>query len=76
MPKLPVVSGKRVVRALERGGFVFDRQRGSHVILRHHERRLSCSVPVHGSQPVRRGTLDKILEDAGLAVEEFRRVLK
>jgi len=31
--KLPRVTGREVVRALERAGFVFDRQRGAHVIL-------------------------------------------
>ena len=31
--KLPQVTGREVVRALERAGFIFDRQRGSHVIL-------------------------------------------
>jgi predicted RNA binding protein YcfA (HicA-like mRNA interferase family) len=31
---LPVVSGCQVVKALEKTGYVFDRQRGSHMILR------------------------------------------
>jgi predicted RNA binding protein YcfA (HicA-like mRNA interferase family) len=31
---LPVVSGCQVVKALEKIGYVFDRQRGSHMILR------------------------------------------
>jgi DnaJ-class molecular chaperone len=34
MAKLPCVSGARVVKALERLGFVKRRQRGSHVVLR------------------------------------------
>ena len=34
MPKLPRVSGADVVRALQRLGFYFARQRGSHVILK------------------------------------------
>lgn len=34
MPKLPVVSGADVVRALERLGFVVARQRGSHIVMR------------------------------------------
>lgn len=33
MPKLPSVSGERVVRALKRAGFVKLRQKGSHVSL-------------------------------------------
>ncbi|MCS6898082.1 MAG: type II toxin-antitoxin system HicA family toxin [Nitrospira sp.] len=34
MPKLPCVAGARVIKALERLGFVKRRQRGSHVVLR------------------------------------------
>lgn len=34
MPKLPCVSGARVIKALERLGFERRRQRGSHVVLR------------------------------------------
>jgi predicted RNA binding protein YcfA (HicA-like mRNA interferase family) len=33
--RLPVVSGKRVVRALTKAGFVVDRIAGSHHILAH-----------------------------------------
>ena len=35
MARLPVVSGRRVVRALEKAGYELDRQRGSHMVLRH-----------------------------------------
>lgn len=34
MTALPVVSGREVVKALEKTEYVFDRQRGSHMILR------------------------------------------
>lgn len=34
MPKLPVVSGKKVVKALSRIGYEYDYQVGSHIILR------------------------------------------
>jgi predicted RNA binding protein YcfA (HicA-like mRNA interferase family) len=33
-PKLPIVSGERAIRVMERLGFVCVRQRGSHVVLR------------------------------------------
>ncbi len=67
MPKLPDVSGKEARRALERLGFVFKRQRGSHVILRRGNR--GCVVPMH--REISRGTLRGILEQAGVSVEEF-----
>ena len=56
MPKLPVVSGREAVRALERIGYRLDRQRGSHMILRHGDpphRRLT--VPDH--RELAKGTL-------------------
>ena len=75
MPRLPVVSGRRTIRALERAGFVFDRQQGSHVTLRHKERRRSATVPVHGNEDLPSGTLRSILRQAGLTAEEFQNLL-
>jgi predicted RNA binding protein YcfA (HicA-like mRNA interferase family) len=72
--RLPVISGRRVVRALERAGYELDRQRGSHMVLRHSQpphRRVV--VPDH--REVARGTLRAILRSAGLSIEEFRELL-
>jgi predicted RNA binding protein YcfA (HicA-like mRNA interferase family) len=73
--KLPRVTGREVVRALERAGFVVARQHGSHVILVHAQSRRRVSVPVHAGQTVKPGTLKGILEDAGLSPEEFAQLL-
>jgi len=71
MPKLPSVSGERVVRALKRTGFVELRQKGSHVSLekRTSDRVFKTVVPMHGQ--LAKGTLSDILKQCGLAVEEF-----
>ena len=69
--KLPRVPGREVVRALERTGFVVDRQRGSHIVLIHPQNRRRVTVPVHAGRIVKPGTLTGILDDAGLSVEEF-----
>jgi len=71
LPKLPVVSGRETVRALERGGFVMARQEDSHHTLKHVQRRRRPTVTVHGSQDLPIGTLRAILRQAGLTVEEF-----
>ena len=74
MPKLPVVSGKEVVKALTKAGYRVDHQSGSHIILRHEEaphRRLS--VPNH--KEIAKGTLRAIINDAGLTVDEFVELL-
>lgn len=74
MPKLPVVSGGRVVKALAKLGYELDHQTGSHMILRHREpphRRLT--VPNH--RTLKKGTLRSILREAALSVEEFADLL-
>ena len=74
MSALPAVSGRDVVNALRKMGYVLDRQRGSHMILRQQEaphRRLT--IPDH--KEVARGTLRAIIRQAGLNVEEFRDLL-
>ena len=71
MPRLPDVSGKEARRALERLGFVFKRQTGSHVILLRGNR--GCVVPMH--REINRGTLKCILEQAGVSADEFMKSL-
>ncbi len=74
MAKLPTdLSGREVRRALQRAGFVFRRQRGSHMVLRRDEPPTRVIVPDH--RRIRSGTLRTILHDAGLTVEEFLQLL-
>ncbi len=67
--QLPVLSGKKVRKALEKGGWEFIRQRGSHMILVKTASNASLSVPDH--KEVARGTLRALIRAAGLTVEEF-----
>jgi predicted RNA binding protein YcfA (HicA-like mRNA interferase family) len=71
MPKLPSVSGERVVRALKRAGFVELRQKGSHVSLerRASDRIFKTVVPMHAQ--LAKGTLSDILKQSGVSLEEF-----
>lgn len=74
MGKLPVVSGHDVVKALGKLGDEFDRQRGSHMILRHRDApHRRAVVPNH--KEVAKGTLRSILREAGLTVNEFKALL-
>jgi predicted RNA binding protein YcfA (HicA-like mRNA interferase family) len=74
MAKLPVdLSGRELCTALERAGFVFRRQRGSHMILRRVEPLARVVVPDH--RVIRVGTLRQILHDAGLTLDELLRLL-
>lgn len=76
MPKLPAASGRGAIRALQRIGYEFLRQRGSHVTLINRQTRQTIAVPVHGNKPLRTGTLRRIIRDAGLTVEEFTKLLE
>jgi len=68
--KLPSdLSGRQVRAALERVGFIFRRQTGSHMILRRDAPYGRAVVPDH--KVIRLGTLRRIVADAGLTVEEF-----
>jgi predicted RNA binding protein YcfA (HicA-like mRNA interferase family) len=72
--KLPVISGEEAVAGFRRIGYRLDRQRGSHVLLRHEDpphRRLS--IPQH--KELAKGTLRTLIREAGLTVEEFVRLL-
>jgi predicted RNA binding protein YcfA (HicA-like mRNA interferase family) len=71
-----VVNGRETIRALQRAGFVGDRQNASHVILVSQDGDREVSVPLHGGRDLAVGTLRGIIRDAGLTVEEFRRLLK
>jgi predicted RNA binding protein YcfA (HicA-like mRNA interferase family) len=72
--KLPTdLSGREVRTALERAGFVFRRQSGSHMILRRPQPYARAVVPDH--KQIRLGTLRRIIADAGLSVEEFMHLL-
>lgn len=70
MPPVPSVPGRKVVRALERHGFVVDRIRGSHHVLVHPDGR-STTVPVHAGRDVPRGTLRGVLRDVGMTAADL-----
>ncbi len=72
MPKLPIVSGSEIIRALQHLGFIVLRQRGSHVILRRGSQ--GCVVPDH--REVKTGTLAGLLKQAGVSVDEFIHALR
>ncbi|NRA75491.1 MAG: type II toxin-antitoxin system HicA family toxin [Planctomycetes bacterium] len=74
MSKLPSISARDAIRAFERVGYERDRQRGSHIVLRHRDaphRRLV--VPEHKS--LAKGTLRALIREAGLTVDEFTALL-
>jgi predicted RNA binding protein YcfA (HicA-like mRNA interferase family) len=74
-PKLPVLSGDRLIQALKKFGYIVVRQKGSHVRLRHssENQRLPVTVPLHSE--IAFGTLRRILRDASITIDELLSVL-
>jgi predicted RNA binding protein YcfA (HicA-like mRNA interferase family) len=74
--RLPVVSGKEMVRLLETVGFKVVRIKGSHHMLRHiTDTTRKATVPVHSNEDLRPGTLRQILQQAGISVDDFDSLL-
>jgi len=70
--KLPILSGKEVVKVLKKLGYTINDQKGSHIHLRHPVKR-PLTVPNHPE--IARGTLRTIIKDADLTVEKFLELL-
>jgi len=62
MSKLPSLTGRQVVKALQKAGFTVIRQKGSHAFLRHPDGR-STVVPLHAGETVGPGLLLLALDD-------------
>ena len=78
MSKLPQLTGRELVRALEKAGFRVTRQRGSHVQLRREEEDGTVTtfpVPVHTGKTVKKGTLKGILRKADLDIDNLKSLL-
>lgn len=73
MSKLPRVSGMDCAKALGKAGFVFKRQKGSHMILRRDSPYAQVTVPNHAE--LDRGTLRSIIRQSGMGVEQFSELL-
>ena len=70
MPKIPGVNHLDAVRALEKAGFTIIRQ-GKHIVMSDGTRQVT--IPRHN--PIKAFTMGGIVQDAGLTVEEFRKLL-
>jgi predicted RNA binding protein YcfA (HicA-like mRNA interferase family) len=75
MTNLPSLGYEKVVRALQRDGWVVVRQKGSHIRLqkRLYAETLKMTVPAH--RPIKRSTLSHILKQARLSVEDFLKLV-
>jgi len=66
-------SGKEIVKALRRIGFVVDHLKGSHIFMHNLEKNISVVVPFH--KEIRKGTLNNIIKKVGITLEELKKLL-
>jgi predicted RNA binding protein YcfA (HicA-like mRNA interferase family) len=69
MPTLPTLSGKALVKALERDGWTKVRQRGSHIVMVKDGSMATLSIPDH--KEVAKGTLRSLIRASGLTIDEL-----
>ena len=76
MAKLPRLTGKEAAKVVEKLGFVFDHQTGSHMIFKHPDGR-KTTIPHHPGEELGSGLLTKIIKhDLQMSREEFLKYVK
>lgn len=72
--KIPLISGIEVIKRPKKTGFVATRQKGSHVRLEKSmsDTTIKITVPLHSE--LKKGTLNRIIKDSGLTLEEFEKL--
>jgi predicted RNA binding protein YcfA (HicA-like mRNA interferase family) len=75
MSKLPSLTGKEVVSLLKKVGFIVERQRGSHIFLKHGDGRATV-VPIHSGETIGPGLLSKILRDVEMTKDDLLKILE
>ena len=74
MSKITPLPVKKVIKALESIGFEQVRQKGSHLFLQHSDGRTTI-IPVHPTDQIGKGMINKIIKDAKITRDELDRTL-
>lgn len=74
-PRQPRISGKDVVATLRRAGFILIYIEGSHHYLEPSEGGSLVTVPVHTNKILKPKTLKNILNQAGMTIDDFNKLL-
>ena len=71
--KLPIISGLETIKRLKKHGFIAVRQKGDHVRMeKFDEKIIKLTVPLHNE--LKKGTLRRIIKDAGLSINNFNKL--
>ena len=74
MPKLPVLTSKKLVKIIEKFGFSLDHKTGSHFIFYNEEHKKRVTIPYH-TKDLPKGTILSILKQAGITKEEIENII-
>jgi predicted RNA binding protein YcfA (HicA-like mRNA interferase family) len=74
MSNIPALTGKQIIKALQKADFVVLRIKGSHHFLSHPDGRKTV-VPIHSGETIGKGLFAQILRDCDLTIDEFLSLL-
>ncbi len=74
MPRLPRLTAREIIIALEKTGFSLARQSGSHMIYKNSSGK-RVTIPFHGAKILHPKIVKSILRDAGLSTEQLQELL-
>ena len=75
MTRTPSLSFDKIVKALQRDGWVVVRQKGSHIRLQKHTFAETFKLTIPAHNPVKRSTLAHILKQARLTTDQITELL-
>ena len=73
--RLPRISASKIIKVLQKQGFILVRQSGSHKIYKNKEGK-RVTVPHHSEKILHPKLLKSILRDADITVEKFRDLMR
>ena len=73
MPKLPVLTPKKLIKGLEKIGFRLDHKTGSHFIFYDLDNKRRITVPYH-TKDLPKGTISSILKQDEITKEEIEKL--
>jgi len=71
MPKLPILSGEKLIKALSKIGLKYIRTRGSHAIMTRENEKGKITIPVPLHPELAKGTLKSIMKQSGTSLDEL-----
>ncbi len=76
MPKLPLISAKKAIKAFEKIDYQVIRQRGSHIRMRNSSDQTKPPLTIPNHKILGKGLLRKLLRDTDLTIEAFLKLVK